>query len=145
MLSQFSASSVNLQPIHSLNISPNIVITLEITIPQHSVLFLRSFMLTCGQLNYPRFRSAAQNLWSRSSDTIWLPIGRSGILSLISVFDLFVCMKDCGILFNRTNSACYFQCYTITRRVPLLGSRKPIYPLPTWKYGYPALDSQPDS
>ena len=44
--------------------SPNILITLKITFPQYSVLFLRPFMLVCRQLNYPRFGSVAQNFWS---------------------------------------------------------------------------------
>ena len=58
----FSTSSLNRQPMHSFHLFPNILITLEITLPQHSVFFSNPFMLKCGQLNYSRFKSVAQNV-----------------------------------------------------------------------------------
>ena len=62
------------------------------------------------------------------SGTITIPIDTSGILSLISVFALFIFIKDCWILFRRTSSACCFYCDCLTTRVALLGSEINFYP-----------------
>ena len=113
---------------HSLHISPNILINLKITLLQHSVFFLRPFMFMCRQLNYPRFRSVAKTSGPCGSDTIAIPVGSSDIPSFISVFVVFIFIKDCWILFRLTNSAYCFYRDTITRRVAVLGSERPIYP-----------------
>ena len=65
------------------------------------------------------------------SNTITLLVGSSDISSFVSLFVLFIFMKDFWILFRHTNSICYFDHDTITRRVALLESD----PMP---------DSQPD-
>ena len=57
-----------------------------------------------------------------ASNTITLPVGSSEISSFVSVFVLFIFVKDFWILFRHTNSACYFYHDTITRRVALLES-----------------------
>ena len=62
------------------------------------------------------------------SDTIALPVGSSGIPSFISVFVPFIFIKDRWVLFKRTNSAFCVYRDTITRRVALPGSERPIYP-----------------
>ena len=75
-------------------------------------------------------------------DTIPFPVGSSGVSSFISVFVLFILLKDCWILFRLANSACCFYHDTITRMVTLLCSERAIYP-PSLKDGYPTSDSQP--
>ena len=64
-------------------------------------------------------------------NTITLPVDSSDISSFVSVFVLFIFVKDLWILFRYTKSACYFYPDTITRRVALLESD-------------PVPDSQPD-
>ena len=128
MLSHFPATSFNPQPMHSVHISSKILITLIITLRQHSVFFLGPFMPTCWQLNYPDSEVLPQTSVLEGSDTIVLSVGSSGIASLISIFVSFIFIKDCWILFKPTNSAFSFYQDTITRRVTLLGSERPIYP-----------------
>ena len=64
-------------------------------------------------------------------NTITLPVDSSDISSFVTVFVLFIFVKDLWILFRYTKSACYFYPDTITRRVALLESD-------------PVPDSQPD-
>ena len=147
MLSNFPASFLNPQRMHSLHISLNILITLKMTLPLHFVLFLHPFMLTCGQLNYTRFKNAAPNFWSGGSDTIARSEGSSSIHSFISIFVLFIFIKNCWILFKSANSACCFYRDIITRRVAPYLAQRGLYTLiegcfsrtrsPTWYLSSP--------
>ena len=75
-----------------------------------------------------KFRILLKTSCPGGTDTIALPAGCLGIPSFISVFVLFIFIKSCRILFRRTNSTCCFYRDTITRKVALLSSERPVYP-----------------
>ena len=112
---------------HSFHLSPNILITVKITITQGSVLFLHPFILMCGQRNYPIFRNVAQNVCSGEFTIVHYrtSIGSSGILRFISVFALFMFIKKCCILFRSISSACCFNRNSILQRLPNSAQRLP--------------------
>ena len=93
---------------HSLHISSNILITLKITLPQHSVLFLRPFILAYGLIIYPRFRRVTQNFQSRRPGHHRTSRRQLKHPQIFSVFVLLIFIKVCWILFRRTNSPAVF-------------------------------------